>query len=438
MLALADVGAAFVAATVASTVVSEPGWAFATAPFWVVFAKLLGLYDMDHKSVRHLTVDETSKIAGLAALGTVLLFLLVSWKPHRQAPTLPNLAAVYMAGFLAAFILRSAARSVWRRITPAERTAIVGNGQVAEMIRRKIELFPDMHLELVDIPVRHDEADAGDKPLDQRLGELLNKADRVILASDSPEPSVIANLAGSCRDHQVKLSVVSPFLGSALPAPRLSQIAELQMFEYQTWDVSRSTALLKRFLDLSVSVAALVFLAPLFVVIAVAIKLDSQGPVLFRQRRAGLRGGPFTMLKFRSMRVNAEEHLSELIKLDELSEPVFKLRDDPRVTRVGHLLRRTSLDELPQFFNVLRGQMSLVGPRPEELPVVDRYLPEHLFRLDLKPGITGPMQVCGRGELTFTERLAVERDYLENQSLTRDLRILAITVSIAFGGRGAY
>jgi len=175
MLALADVGAAFVAATVASTVVSEPGWAFATAPFWVVFAKLLGLYDMDHKSVRHLTVDETSKIAGLAALGTVLLFLLVSWKPHRQAPTLPNLAAVYMAGFLAAFILRSAARSVWRRITPAERTAIVGNGQVAEMIRRKIELFPDMHLELVDIPVRHDEADAGDKPLDQRLGGIAQQ-----------------------------------------------------------------------------------------------------------------------------------------------------------------------------------------------------------------------------------------------------------------------
>jgi exopolysaccharide biosynthesis polyprenyl glycosylphosphotransferase len=445
LLALADVGAACVAATVAVAVTSEPGWALATAPLWVLFAKVLGLYDVDHKSIRHLTVDEASKIAGLAALGSALLFLMASWQPGQESLTLPKLGAVYIAAFLADLVLRGTARSFWRHITPPERTAIFGDGLLAETIQRKVELFPDMHLELIASPLRQiasplrqNGAEPVDEALGQQLHELLERVDRLILATDSPEPSEIADLTRSCRDHQVKLSVVSPFVGNALPAPRLSQIAELQMLEYGTWDVSRSTVLLKRTLDLSLSAIALVALAPVFLLIAIAIKLDTRGPAFFKQRRAGLRGAPFTMLKFRSMTANAEERLSELIELDQLNEPVFKLRDDPRVTRVGRWLRRTSLDELPQFLNVLKGEMSLVGPRPEELSIVDRYRREHLFRLELKPGITGPMQVCGRGELTFPERLVVERDYLEHQSMTRDLRILAITASIAFRGTGAY
>jgi lipopolysaccharide/colanic/teichoic acid biosynthesis glycosyltransferase len=117
---------------------------------------------------------------------------------------------------------------------------------------------------------------------------------------------------------------------------------------------------------------------------------------------------------------------------------MFKLVQDPRVTRIGRFLRRTSLDELPQLLNVLRGDMSLVGPRPEQIELVERYRPEHVFRLTVKPGLTGPMQVYGRGELTFDERLAVERDYIENLSLGRDLRILALTLTAVVGGRGAY
>jgi lipopolysaccharide/colanic/teichoic acid biosynthesis glycosyltransferase len=117
---------------------------------------------------------------------------------------------------------------------------------------------------------------------------------------------------------------------------------------------------------------------------------------------------------------------------------MFKLQDDPRVTRVGRLLRRTSLDELPQLFDVLKGDMSLVGPRPEQVELVERYTPEQLFRLAVKPGMTGPMQVYGRGQLTFDERLAVERGYVENLSFLRDLRILALTISAVVRGRGAY
>jgi lipopolysaccharide/colanic/teichoic acid biosynthesis glycosyltransferase len=138
------------------------------------------------------------------------------------------------------------------------------------------------------------------------------------------------------------------------------------------------------------------------------------------------------------MRADAEDVLPTLVQFDRLREPVFKLARDPRVTRLGRTLRRTSLDELPQLLNVLKGEMSLVGPRPEQVELVRRYRTEHLFRLDVKPGLTGPMQVCGRACLSFEERLAVEREYIENLSITRDLRILALTIPSVFDGRGAY
>jgi lipopolysaccharide/colanic/teichoic acid biosynthesis glycosyltransferase len=160
--------------------------------------------------------------------------------------------------------------------------------------------------------------------------------------------------------------------------------------------------------------------------------------VIFTQLRAGAGGRPFRMYKLRTMSANAEESLSEIVRLEDLREPMFKLRNDPRVTRVGRLLRRFSLDELPQLVNVLRGEMSIVGPRPEQIELVERYAPEHRFRLEVKPGMTGPMQVFGRGELSFGERLAVELDYVENMSLGRDLRILFQTVPAIIRGTGAF
>ena len=179
-------------------------------------------------------------------------------------------------------------------------------------------------------------------------------------------------------------------------------------------------------------------LAPIFIAIAIAIKLDDGGPVFFHQRRAGRNHRSFRILKFRSMCVDAEQQLPELVDLDALESPMFKLRSDPRITRVGRFLRRHSLDELPQLINVLRGEMSLVGPRPEQTELVDRYSPEHRFRLAVKPGVTGPMQVFGRGELSFEERLAVEIDYVENVSVSRDLVLLAQTVPAVFRGKGAF
>jgi lipopolysaccharide/colanic/teichoic acid biosynthesis glycosyltransferase len=179
-------------------------------------------------------------------------------------------------------------------------------------------------------------------------------------------------------------------------------------------------------------------LSPLLAFLALAVRLDSRGPALFRQRRAGRNGAPFEMLKFRTMSADAAERVAEVVPIDELSEPVFKLRSDPRVTRVGRLLRRSSLDELPQLVNVLKGEMSLVGPRPEEMWLVERYEEADRFRLEMRPGMTGPMQVHGRGELTFQERVSVEREYVENYSLTKDFKILFLTFYAVVSGRGAF
>jgi exopolysaccharide biosynthesis polyprenyl glycosylphosphotransferase len=437
LLALADLTAAGFAAVVATSLVELP-WVLAPLPLWIVFAKLLGLYDRDHRSIRHLTFDELTAIVAWAAIGTAALAVLLPLTPADPLTTREFVAiAVSAAG--AAFVLRAGARGLWRRLTPPERTAVIGKGELAAATRRKLELFSDMHLELVE------EADLADltrhpggPDATDRLERAVQRVDRVIVAEERMDSELIGRLAEICRGHQVKLSVVSALRGRAGPAPLISQVADLPVLEYDTWDVSRSTVLIKRAFDLIFACGALLVLAPLLPLVALAIRLDSRGPVFFVQLRAGLNGAPFRLYKLRTMVAGAEESLSEVVSLDELPDPMFKLRGDPRITRVGRVLRRLSIDELPQLVNVVRGDMSIVGPRPEQIELVERYRPEHRFRLQVKPGMTGPMQVFGRGELTFAERLAVELDYVENLSFARDLRILAQTFPVVLRGTGAY
>lgn len=195
---------------------------------------------------------------------------------------------------------------------------------------------------------------------------------------------------------------------------------------------------LKRAMDVAGALIGLFVSAPLVPIIALAIKLDSKGPVLYVQERVGEGGRVFRMYKFRSMVKGADEMFEELGDIEKLPSPAFKIRHDPRVTRVGRILRRASLDEIPQFWNVLKGDMSLVGPRPEEVRVVRRYNDWHRRRLAAKPGITGPMQVDGRGDLPLDERVRLEIDYIENYSLLTDIEMLLKTVPAILLGRGAY
>lgn len=194
----------------------------------------------------------------------------------------------------------------------------------------------------------------------------------------------------------------------------------------------------KRLLDIIGATIGLAISAPILIIAGIAIKLDSPGPMFFVQRRAGENGRPFNMIKLRTMVDGASEQVDEVLHKNPLNGPVYKVPDDPRVTRIGRVLRRWSIDELPQFWNVLRGDMSLVGPRPEELWVVDQYNDEQRKRLAIKPGLTGPMQVAGRGHLDMNDRLALEMEYIENYSIWRDVRILLRSVPAILTGEGAY
>ena len=218
----------------------------------------------------------------------------------------------------------------------------------------------------------------------------------------------------------------------------MSEIDDIPLIGLRDPVITGYQSLTKRVFDLAAASFCLVLASPLFAVIAIAIRLDSRGPIFFKQTRVGENGRHFAMYKFRSMIVGAEERLAELVDIDRLSEPVFKIRNDPRVTRVGRLLRRASLDELPQLFNVIKGDMSMVGPRPEELQVVRHYQLWHRKRLSVKPGITGPMQVSGRGELSLDERINLELMYISRYSIIEDIKYLLKTIPAVCRARGAY
>jgi exopolysaccharide biosynthesis polyprenyl glycosylphosphotransferase len=450
MLATADLVAVLTAAVAAGLVAQEGSattlWIASLAPAWLLLAKLRGLYDRDHVRLRHQTLDESSALfhwVALCATGTGLILVALPGNLLNVGGAL----AMAATAFSAAFALRAVSRVLWRRIVPPERGLIVGSGTLAEDFARKLALETGHHLALVGhVELVHRARAAQENGGGHRRVRLdewrpLLQADgieRVIVALHDLDEQTLSQVASDCRSLGVKLSVAPPLRAMLGTAVDLHHLAELPMIEFRTWDTSRSTMLLKRILDVVGSGAALLVLSPLLALIALAVKLDSRGPALFRQTRAGFNGDPFEMLKFRTMCADAQERLHEVVNVEALTQPAFKVKGDPRVTRVGRVLRRTSLDELPQLLNVLRGEMSLVGPRPEEVWLVDRYGEADRFRLEMRPGITGPMQVHGRGELSFQERMSVEREYVENYSLRKDVKILCQTLATVVSGRGAF
>jgi exopolysaccharide biosynthesis polyprenyl glycosylphosphotransferase len=431
-------GADVVAAAFASVVLAASGGgggvfvrSLLFVPVWVVIAKLCGLYDRDQRALRHLTVDEAPSLLlcstiWTAGLGGFVLFT------SQQELTIAEGAVVAVVAASLSLVLRALARLLWRHVTAPERIAIIGNGAAGVAIHRKLDLFADIHATVV-----HERPGLSASEL-ERSPSWLESVDRAVVVSSAVDDDVVRRLVAFGRREHVKVSVVPAVMGMFGTAVQLNHVADMPVVEYNTWDVPRSTLLLKRVFDIVVSSMLLVLLLPLMALIALLIRSDSPGPVLFRQRRAGLEGRPFTVLKFRTMVRDAEAMLPGLVSIDALSEPVFKLEHDPRVTRVGRRLRRWSLDELPQLLNVVRGEMSLVGPRPEQVDLVERYTDEERDRLRVKPGVTGPMQVYGRGRLALDERLAVEREYIENLTIGRDLRILGLTLPAVVTRRGAF
>jgi exopolysaccharide biosynthesis polyprenyl glycosylphosphotransferase len=272
------------------------------------------------------------------------------------------------------------------------------------------------------------------------LRELIREtaADCVFVATSSLGVQEMSHVAKAVRLEGVEVRVTATLpqvLSSRISVQPVGGVMALSLKPVR---LTGSQAVAKRAFDLVLSGIGVLVTLPLWLAIAAAVKLTSPGPVLYRQQRVGQRGGPFTMLKFRTMRLGAESMLDDLRRLNEATGPLFKLRDDPRVTGVGRWLRKWSLDELPQLLNVLWGNMSLVGPRPPLPEEVREYEDWQFDRLEVPPGITGLWQVSGRSELSFDEYVRLDLFYIENWSLAYDLFILAKTIPMILARKGAY
>jgi exopolysaccharide biosynthesis polyprenyl glycosylphosphotransferase len=251
-------------------------------------------------------------------------------------------------------------------------------------------------------------------------------------------PQTLRQLGWELANRNVALIMAPALTDIAGPRIHTQQVAGLPLIHVTTPTLEAGQRIAKRLFDICVSATLIVLALPLLAAVALLIKLDSAGPVLFQQERIGLAGKPFNMLKFRSMVVDAEELLAALADKNEGNGVLFKMRNDPRITRVGGFLRRLSLDELPQLFNVIAGSMSLVGPRPPIAREVEAYEQDVHRRLLVKPGLTGLWQVSGRSNLSWQDSVRLDLYYVENWSLTGDLVILLRTARAVFGGNGAY
>ena len=420
------------------------GYVVAATICWSACAFTLGLYgNGDDLRTWASGVPELPRTLAAALACTWPLFLLAT------VLDLPLAAALAGVTAFGAVITTGGTRALARAALHREpdllqRTVILGSGYVAGHIVEKIRSHPQFGLlpiGLIDDEV-HDPGSpelpvlGGFADLDDIL--TVHEPERVIIAFSRASHEEMLQCLRTCRDHGVAIDVV-PRLFEFLDGVRsLDHLGGLPVLSIGTPRLTRSAQVAKRALDIVAAGTALVAMAPLLAAVAVAIKLDSRGPILFRQQRAGRGGEVFELLKFRSMYPNAEDRKLELAS-DNDDGVMFKMQADPRITRVGRLLRRYSLDELPQLWNVLRGEMSLVGPRPLILPETDALSEDwHLRRLELRPGLTGPWQINGRSETPFHEMVRFDYQYVAGWSLARDLEILLATMPAVLSGRGAY
>ena len=442
-LASADVLALAIALLAAAAVEGNslllPG--LVALPVLIVVAKVMGLYDRDANLLRRSTLDETPGLFQLATLTTLVLWLAGS-AVVTGGLTATGVLVLWATLFALMLALRTLARLLARRVSTTERCLFVGDTGSAVEFEEKLEASRGVNARIVGVvPVEGAPPPGANGSWAQNVLELIaglaeqQSVQRVILAPGPGASEELVNSVRQIRDAGLKVSVLprhSRVAGSAIALDRLDGITLLGV---QRFHITRSSRALKRGFDLAGSLAGLVVLSPLLVAIAVAIRIDSPGPILFRQRRAGHEGAPFEMLKFRSMYDGAEADRDGLEHLNE-GDGVFKLSRDPRVTRIGAVLRRHSLDELPQLWNVVRGEMSLVGPRPLPLEEDRRILGWRRRRNELRPGITGPWQLLGPTRVPLREMANLDNQYAADWSLWNDVRILLLTVPHVVGRRG--
>ena len=398
-------------------------------PLMVLGAKVGGLYDKDELVIDHSTLNELPRLLNLATM-----FALLVWISRHYvvlgAPTTRNLLTLWalLTGGLVAG--RSIARKLARQIAPVERCLLVGRRAVFERLEDKFRAFPRVRL----VGVVRTTAIASDPTQLRDIAERDN-IQRIIIDTDATAAATTLELVRAANATGLQVSLLPSMLGAVGGSVVFDDIGGLMLMGVPRFGLSRSSKALKRIFDLVGACAGLVVAMPVMALCAIAIKLTSRGPVLFRQTRIGRDGTPFKMLKLRTM-VDGADALKDSLRHENEADGLFKIDDDPRITRVGKRLRRSGVDELPQLFNVLAGSMSLVGPRPLVIDEDDHVTGFDRDRLALTPGITGRWQTLGAARVPLAEMVKIDYLYIANWSLWSDFKIILETVSYLAQGRG--
>jgi exopolysaccharide biosynthesis polyprenyl glycosylphosphotransferase len=407
---------------------------------------LEGMYSPGHRTS---WFDQVYGIFNVTTSGTVIMIVANYVYPPLSSSRLIFLYAAMLIIILLSIsrlLLRAVLGQLRKRGIGVNRVLIVGAGKVGRTVMRNIVARPSMGYEIIGFVDDNPDKGSTDIGRFKALGPVANLAriiqeeaiDEVIITLPWMYHRKIIRVMSECQREQVRARLVPDLFQMTLSQVDVDDLGGVPLVGIKDIAIPRWKQATKRAFDFSVSLLGLLLCWPLFLLIATAIKLDSPGPALFKQVRVSKGGREFTCYKFRTMRVGAEEERAALSDLNEASGPLFKIRDDPRLTRVGKVLRRTSLDELPQIYNILRGEMSLIGPRPPLPSEVAEYLPWQLRRLEISPGLTGLWQVSGRSELTFDEMCLLDIYYIENWSSALDAEILLRTIPRVLFGDGAY
>jgi exopolysaccharide biosynthesis polyprenyl glycosylphosphotransferase len=390
--------------------------------------------------------DDIAGVFKSTSLTTMALFAGVSLLRYPATSRLTFILA-WLLGFTLVVagraLVQLVATLLHRRGIGVERVLVVGGNNLGRIIMQSLATRAHLGYQVVGFV---DDDRASDFGRFQNLGGLEDveriaddqRIDHVIVALPSASHAAILRIVDHCRQGQVSFKLVPDLYEMSLNRVDVDTVSGIPLIGLKDVSIVGWNALTKRVIDVIVSALALLVLSPLLAVVALLIKLESSGPIMYRHTRIGKNRQPFTMYKFRSMRQDADRERTALLTEVDGDRRLFKDRQDPRRTKVGTFIRRWSIDELPQFWNVLIGDMSVVGPRPQIPPEVASYEDWHYKRLAISPGLTGLWQVSGRSELTFDEMVIYDIYYIENWSLGLDFRILLRTVPAVLQGRGAF
>ncbi len=410
------------------------------ALIWLIFPRALGLYDV-HRATNPMGEARTLLVAVPAS---VFIFAGALYLSFRDVPRLLVFYFLWLDLFLLAalrLVVGLGLRLLSRRGHLVSRVLIAGANEMGATVAGAIDAHLGSYFTWVGFA---DDEPSPELPI---LGSLADvprlvgehAVDEVIIALPSAQHARVEQVVQSLQSLPVQVHIVPDFLNLVMVQAKVESLAGIPLVGLREPVIDGLSWAVKRTFDLALSVMGLALAWPLMAIIALAIKLDSPGPIIFKQQRVGENGRVFSIYKFRTMHVGDEgQYGREPVAYTDDGLPLYKTAGDPRITRVGRFLRRSSLDELPQLFNVLKGEMSLVGPRPEVAAIVEGYERWQHKRLAVPPGITGWWQVSGRSDLPLHLNTQYDLFYIRNYSLLLDLKILWKTVGVVLRGKGAY